>query len=367
MKNFFPRRTLYALIAGLLFLLGAMPPQADAQITYTTPQTVNAIVANSVACTGSAQNFITSQSGGTGFRNLGQTQHYVSAVVSGAKQFTLEIDGIDHSGNVYRISDVLSLATSSTNGSVTGSGSYTNIQVSVTCTVGGTFTASYSGTSQTSNMDVGSFLFAQVDKQLVSGAAVGGTYTSTFQTPYANAAGTLYLQYITSAASNSGLTLQCMTASGTNNAPIILSPAATTNLQAWRIPPGVCPTATVQYTGGAGGTSVNIEYVFSQPGQSVNPLSNNYTHITGTTATVVSSISGTLHTLTINKGGAGTVSIFDLPGASCTGTPASSPIAIITATATTLQTFTYDVFAFSGICVQASATMDITVSASTSN
>jgi hypothetical protein len=48
-------------------------------------------------------------------------------------------------------------------------------------------------------------------------------------------------------------------------------------------------------------------------------------HDTGTSATVVKASPGTLHSLVINNPGASAViSIFDLAGASCTGTPSTN-------------------------------------------
>lgn len=96
---------------------------------------------------------------------------------------------------------------------------------------------------------------------------------------------------------------------------------------------------------------------------SFNINSNGYTfsHITGTTATAVKSTPGLLHTLTVGTGAAGTIQIFDLPSASCTGTPAG-PMSVLTITATTLQTFIYDTNFTQGICIKASVAMDFTVS-----
>ena len=112
--------------------------------------------------------------------------------------------------------------------------------------------------------------------------------------------------------------------------------------------------------GGASANTFNLAYSFYPPG--ALPTGGLATNVTGTTATAVKASGGLLHTLTVNTGGAGTITIFDLPGASCTGTPATNQRATITVTATTLQTFTYDVYLSQGICVKASVAMDFTVS-----
>lgn len=354
-------------IAGLLlFGCAARVPPAAAQVTYTTPQTVKALIASNVVCTGSAQKFTTAQ-GLPNFRNLGQTQHYVSAFI-GAAVGTVEIDGIDRNGNVFRISDVLSLGSgTTTNGAVTGTGSFDNFQVQITCTSGGTFTLTYAGTSATSNLDNGAYLFAQIDKVLFLGQNSGAPQSAIIQSPFGNAAGTIYIQFSAPAPTGATLSVLCLNAAGGNGvlpSPITnYSLPAVTIQQNINVPAAACPVVDVLYNGtGGAATGLVLEYVFNQPGAINNPP-NLYTHIVGTTATPVNSSAGFLHNLTVNLGAAGTISILDLTASACTGTPTSPLIAKITATATTLQTFTYDVLATNGVCVQASAAMDITVSA----
>lgn len=350
--------------AVLLFGCAAHIPPAAAQVTYTTPQTVKAQIASNVTCTGSAQKFTTAQ-GLPNFRNLGQTQHYVSAFI-GAAVGAVEIDGIDRNGNVFRISDVLSLGGTSTNGAVTGSGSFDNFQVQITCTAGGTFSLTYAGTSATSNLDNGAYLFAQLDKVLFNGQNSGAAQTATLQTPFGSSAGTVSVKFSTAAPTGASLSVTCLNAAGNAVLPSPVSgyvlPAVTTQ-QNINVPPAACPVVDVLYNGtGGSATGLSIEYIFNQPGAINNPP-NLYTHITGTTATAVNASAGILHTITVNLGAAGTISVFDLTAASCTGTPTTPLIAKITATATTLQTFTYDILATNGVCVQASVAMDLTVSA----
>lgn len=356
-----------AALPFLLSLLGyAFPANLEAQVTYTTPQTVKAVIASGVACTGSPQTFKTSQ-GIPNFRNLGQTQHYVSAQVTGAAQtFNVEIDGIDKNGNVFRLSDVLALPGSNTNGAVTGSGSFDNFQVMVTCTTGSaSFTLTYSGTSATSNIDAGAYLFAQTDKVLFSGATANANHLATLQTPFSTSAGTISLIFNTVAATNGTLTVLCLNSQGVANLPSALTVTlpAVTSQQNFNVPAQACTQVTVSFASSTGGGgTVNIEYLFNLPG-ALNNFPNQYTHITGTTATTVAASQGFLHSLAVNTGAAGTISVFDIVASACTGTPTTPLIAKITLTGNTPQTFTYDVLAANGICVQASATMDITVSA----
>jgi len=354
--------------AVLLFGCAAHVPPAAAQVTYTTPQTVKAQIANNVPCTGSAQTFTTAQ-GIPNFRNLGQTQHYVSAQISGTAQtFNVEIDGIDRNGNVFRLSDVLALPGTNINGAVTGSGSFDNYQVLVTCTTSSAhFTLTYAGTSATSNIDAGTYLFAQIDKKLFSAVDASVNESATIQTPFGSSGGTLiFSSGPATPTGSSTLTVNCETVEGGFTLPQALEvtlPAVSTPVY-FNVPPQACPLVNVFYAGtGAGGNAISLEYVFTLPGAGNHPP-NIYTHITGTTATVVNSSYGILHTITINTAAAGTISVFDLAGASCTGTPTSPVIAKLAPTATSsIGTFTYDILATNGICVQASVAMDITVSA----
>jgi hypothetical protein len=105
-------------------------------------------------------------------------------------------------------------------------------------------------------------------------------------------------------------------------------------------------------------------------GQLVTPITvsniGNFSHITGTTATSLGAngAAGLFHNVTINTSAAGTISFFDLANASCTGTPATNTIAVITvAAAAAPVTLTYDAAYVNGLCVKASVAMDFTVSA----
>jgi hypothetical protein len=149
MRNAMRLKIWLALLCTLLLLLPLLPAPAFAQyLGQVTLATVQAQLASNVSCTGNAQNFLTS-AGIANFNNLGQTQHQVSAT-SAAVSFVVEIDGIDVLGNVVRISSP-TIAYQPTNlitGYVAqGNGYYPNIQVSVTCTLGATFSMTYSGST----------------------------------------------------------------------------------------------------------------------------------------------------------------------------------------------------------------------------
>jgi hypothetical protein len=85
-----------------------------------------------------------------------------------------------------------------------------------------------------------------------------------------------------------------------------------------------------------------------------------FAHITGTTATAVKATSGVLIQINVNTAAIGTVSVFDLASASCTGTPSTNVAAVLTATATSIGVFPFHAHFVNGICAKASAAMDLT-------
>jgi hypothetical protein len=335
----------------------AAPRRAQAQfIGYVSPQTVQQSIATNLACTGSAQTFTV--------QNIGQEQHYLSiGAVVNATQFQATLQGVDTQGNLYTISDAMEVKSGNV-GNLHGSGYFPKIQVVITClpAVTASFTASYSGGWGVFDVVAGSYLTAQIDKVDFFAAAENANQSDQVQTPYGSSAGTVYV--LTSAGGNGGKISVSCGASTFNAAagPVIFSGAIanSTALQVFQVPDTSCPTAQVSYTNNGTGGTVTAEYVFAPPG-SFRPAFQ-YTHVTGTTATAVKATLGYLHTVSVNTGAAGTISIFDLASASCTGTPATNTVAVITATTTTLQTFTYDTNFLNGICVKASVAMDFTVS-----
>lgn len=321
--------------------------------TYVEPQTQQQVLASVLPCTGAAQIFPIS--------NLGQTQHYltVSQLVN-TQKFQAVIQAIDTNGNLYAISDVLE---PKANGGVRGSGYYPKLQVQVICSPAGSasFTANYSGAWGTYDVNAGTYLIGQIDKVNFNNVSENAGQSDIFQTPFGSSAGTLYVSYSVAGAGGS-IAVSCG-ASEFNavSGPIVFSTplANTTALQTFQVPDNACLTADLIYASNGTGGNLVSEYVFAQPGS--NRPSDQYVHVTGTTATVAKATAGNLHTISVNTGGAGTISVFDLALASCTGTPATNVVAVITATATTLQTFTYDLNLLNGICVKASAAMDFTV------
>jgi hypothetical protein len=88
-----------------------------------------------------------------------------------------------------------------------------------------------------------------------------------------------------------------------------------------------------------------------------------YKYIATATTTTVKPTSGYLHTVTINGGTAGVVTLYDIAAAGCTGTPASGKFATIeTVGATNPVTLIYDLATVNGLCVVTAAATDVTVS-----
>jgi hypothetical protein len=358
------RKSLSSLASLLVAIACAPPPKALAQyIGNVGLQTTQQTLASTVNCTGSPQLFP--------INNLGQTQHYLSVITQAQPtSFQAEIDGIDRQGNVFRISDVIENVftpiIAQGQGTATASGYFPQIQAKVTCTpITATFTLSYSGSQVTFNQNVGSYLNAQIDKVSFAGSAGNTNQNDTYPTPFGSSAGTIYFTY-SGPVAGSTLIITCTTnqfALPNGSAVLNAVLANVSTLQTFQVPDTSCPFVTVKYTNGGAATSITADYVFTEPGRTVQ--ATQYTHYGGTNAFIVKPSAGFLHTVNINLGNAaGTFSVFDLGSAACTGTPATNIVAVITTTAAaSLPTFTYDVNMLNGICIKSSAAMDVTVSA----
>lgn len=352
------------LFFAVLALAGWMFPQvAEGQfIGDVSPQSVTQVLtgASPVACTGSNQQFEV--------QNLGQTHHEATLTVGigGPTQITMQILGKDVAGFTYPLSDDAQGVPSSPNTTMKMSvdGWAPHVIVQVLCSPGSsTFTLSYAGTSWAGTFPAGATLESQVGKIIFQGPSAGSTISKQFQTPYGNAAGTALFIFGPAGPSGSSLSLACVSAAGAITQTWTFNLATTNGMaQIFKVPQEPCIYIYATYTaGGASASQFTLEYLFAQPGNT--PPAQQYAHITGTTATELKSgWPGYLHSLTINTGAAGTVSFFDLPSASCTGAPSTGTVAVATATTSTLQTLTYDVNFLTGICVKASAAMDLTVS-----
>lgn len=353
------KRNFFFLMAAMLSFAVSASSQGR---VYTIPQTQQAALATNVQCTGTNQDFVVA--------NIGQTQHFVvvAAGSGGAlipPTIRVAILGIDAFGNAVQISDTGYFASSPS--LLTGSGYYPKVIVRVSCTATQLFSLTYSGTSSTSIVAVGNQLDTSLSKPLLTGGLAGSSFTTLIASPTGNASGILSFQYVGGTGpANSTLAVACTDAGGVlelysiPQTPFTVSTAI--GIQNWFIPSLPCTSVRVVYTaGGASVNTVSIYYRFISTGFSNNTLGG-YTHITGTTATAVKANGGVLLGVNVNTSAAGTVSIFDLPTASCTMTPSTNIVAVLTIGATDPPHATpFNVTMQNGICVKASATMDLTI------
>lgn len=362
---------------GLLAAFAAAPSRAQF-IGYTSPQTVNQQIFSAVNTTqvspssNSNQSLCNSIPIGTSacaIPNIGQSIHYVTVRTSAGANFRLNLEGTNDGTNWFSMSEGTSdTGQDAGNPGFAGffaSGSFNayrlNLQVG---SISGTMSVWYSGTSVSTGTPGGSFNPSSPYRRILAVAPnTAVTLTAVQRTVYpsfGNTASTVYFKFVAnpcatgSLAISSGPDSQHVTTSAT------IVPANNTNLQTFSLPASTAGMMTFNYTA-CGTETYDASIVFFPPG-SGGISTDTFTHVTGTTATVAKGTAGFLHTLSVNTGGAGTISIFDLATAACTGTPATNVIAVVTATATTLQTFTYDVNTVNGICVKASVAMDFTVS-----
>lgn len=343
-------------VTAIALLVTFSPAAARAQfIGFTSPQTVQQTLATNVACTGAAQTFDP--------MNLGQNQHFATASISSATtQFRMIIIGVDGT-NSNQISDTMFLSSGAV-GTIYGTGYFPIIRVSITCT-GGMFSLSYSGTSANTPIISGGYLSTEQSKLLFSLAAANAAQSiSTFLPPFGNASGLLRFRYNTAGVNGSTLGVRCLSTGMstlgyfTQDFPI----ANTLNPQFFKVPTANCPLMQIGYTsGGATAGTITLDYIFDLPGTGL-PETANYVYISGTTATAAKPTAGVLTTLIIGTPDAGTVTVHDLPAASCVMVPATNIVAKFTEQAMgTPQTHTFNHFFTQGICVKASVAMDVTV------
>jgi len=251
------------LLCGLLACAGWAQGQF---IGYSSPQSISTTLASNLACTGTVQSFTTGPT--PGFRNIGQTNH-VAVVSLGASITSLQaaIFGLDNTGIAIQLSDTGFFKTNVPIVLV-GYGSYPQIQIQVTCNIGGSFSLTYSGTSASPASALGAQQQTQLIKTLAQTASAGATFQTIFESPFGNSSGVVAFTYAGGGLAGSTLTLTCNAPSGSvpiAGSPFTLNTSATTQLFA--IPEAPCPVINVTYT--AGGASVDtfvLTYSLNSPG-----------------------------------------------------------------------------------------------------
>ncbi len=365
---------LYSLAALLLIGYAAQPAAAQF-VGYTSPQTVNQQIFSAVNTTQTspvATFPCTPQVGGTGcgIPNIGQSIHYITVRASSTCNFRLTLQGSNDGLNWFDMAE--SSSDSGLNGGspgfggFAGSGSFNayrlNLQVG-TCS--GTLNVWYSGTSVTSGSVGGNLNYSSQYRRILAlapNSTTGLTLTATSKTIYptnGNTAGTLSFSFASNNCAGGSLLVQAGPDAAHLTTLTTITPAnVLNNTQSFPLPASNAGAMVLSYTA-CGTETYDVLVEFAPPGAFNGFLGTN---ITTTTATSVKSAAGVLHTLTVNTGGAGTIILFDLAAAACTGTPATNQKATITATAATLQTFTYDMNFLNGICAKSSVAMDYTIS-----
>lgn len=264
LKKRLARLSLILAAAGLLH-----PVSSSAQTPVIIQPTQQTLALAGTACTGVAQNFIVN--------NRNQAQHYATITPSGVTLMQMAILGQDNSGNLTPISDTIQPAvTGNGSATVTGTGYYPIINVTVLCT-GGTFTLTYSGTSAASNLNSGGYLTAQIDKTLFGSNASQGSLlvAPAAVTPFGSSQGRIFFRYNTAAVSSSTFTVNCGSSGATVGVLVgwTFNLAAVTTTQQFLVPAAECPIFTAAYiSGGASANTFTADYIFDPPG--VNSLAS---------------------------------------------------------------------------------------------
>jgi hypothetical protein len=350
---------LLLLPVAVLTLLSLTPQPAAAQATRVTPQTSVATLAplSGTPCTGAQQSFPVP--------DFGQTEHtatltYTSTPVTSSLYFyALE------AGVFPIVSDVA--MNPQTIDIVNAAGYYPQLFVSVTCSVGASFTLFYSGSSATPFVVNGNILSSQVDKTLFFDAPSGVNQLSPLLIPpYGSSGG--YLSFIfNGAAPHAGGTIlvECEDNSGNEVPSFTYGLQAVGTVQTFPVPAIPCAYVRVQYvSGGASAAPIIVDYLFNPPGFPLAATAAAWSNanITGATTTSVKGTGGILQSVVVNTSAAGTVKLYDIGAAGCAGAPASGLFATITLLAASQPlTLTYNALTYNGICVVTSAAPDITV------
>jgi hypothetical protein len=351
------KKRLAKLTACILFALIAPLVHAQAPVTIQPSQQL--LAASGTACTGTAQTF--------SVNNRNQTTHSVT-ITPNNQVTTMQaaIFGIDQSGTSIQISDTGYYTFNPGAAVLKASGYYPTVQLQVTCS-GGTFGASYSGSSTGDPLNAGTQLETQTFKPLANSLAANANFSTNSFTPFGSSGGILLFQYGGGTGpSGSTITVSCDFNSGPQISLPVLSQTLVTSTgpQQFYVPAFPCFNILITYTtGGATSSVMTIYYEFFPPG-SINTSVGLYSHVASTTATQVRIGGGTLLGINLNTSASGTIGVFDLSSAACAGSPATNVIATLTIAATeNARSIPFSVATQNGICVKASsASIDFTVS-----
>jgi hypothetical protein len=325
--------------------LAILPAKAQF-IGYTSPQTVS--LSRTVSC----------PAGNTGVSvivpNLGQSNHVVNFASVGGTALDVWLEGTDSLSDAV-LNFPISPFSFSNAGAVQASGYYNIVIIQITCKASDTVQLFYAGTSGPG----ASVPTLPYDALLSFNLAATTGQTWFVAPPSGHTGGILSFTPIGTGSSGATVTIRDQL-QGHSNLVFTTTLATTTGVQQiFQIPDGL-QTGNVEIdyvAGGASTATYTLDYLFTSP-----TSAGAYQHITGTTAVEVKSAAGTLTNVVVNTPAAGTLSLFDLPVASCTGTPSTNVVAVITPNATDApHSIPYSAYFNNGICVKASVAMDLTV------
>lgn len=340
------RQALLLSLAAVMTCLFANPARAQF-LGYTAPQTVTQQFTQT--CTGALVPL--------SIPNIGQLSHTVNFAMNNSQSAQVYLLGGQGNTQV-----MISNRVSGNAGSVTATGYYPIVTLEVLCT-SGTLTLTYSGSAAPTALLTGQADYSSYDFQINSAASAGvdyGTFVS--PAPFSSTGGTIYFQWTGTGSSGATITVTPETETiGPSSASFTFHPVTTTGLlQVFQVPANVTSTIGIAYGhSGASTATYSLEYVFAKAG--TLSTSGIPVHITGTTATAVKGAWGILSSIVVNTPAAGTVTLFDLAPADCTGTPSTNVVGVITVGAMDVaHTIPYGTTFNLGICLKASAGMDLT-------
>jgi hypothetical protein len=294
--------------------------------------------------------------------NCNQSIHVLTYINTTGATTDIRLEASLDNSHWFAISDD---ATDSITGTVIACGYYPYVRVNLVTYLGsGSLTAYYSGSAGTACAAFGTYNASQPGRKtlIVNQSSDSIQSSPIVNAPYGSMSGWLVLVSAASLSSTATVLVsgQIANESAVNTFSFTLNAGLT--FYYFPIPANPATGITLVYTPGSmASTTFSAYYIFNPPGGQNLGLTQ-VSHITGTTATSVFSRAGTLLYLTINTPAAGTLSVFDLVSGSCTGTPATNTKAILTsASGQAPLLIPYDMLIFNGLCIKASAAMDITV------
>lgn len=251
------RKFLFVVLPWLLTISGCVSPHpVQAQfIGYTTPQTVQQVLANNVACTGSNQNFT--------IQNLGQTTHSLTWTNSGGTNFSIVLQGSYDATTWASFSDTANTIS----GLLQATGYYPIIRASVLCAAG-TFTLNYGGTSTFALQPTGFASRSVYSKTFGTGLPANANKLEAITAPYGSSGSAIYFEFLSTGPAGSTLSVTAVQVAGPGVVLLNAQALATSvGIQKFLIPNIPAVELDIQFTsGGASAATYTLENDFFTPG-----------------------------------------------------------------------------------------------------